>query len=276
MCDTDKVVKALTGENEELRQRIILDVGRFTVPLFAIGNSGIELAGTGTLFAYRGSNYILTATHVWKEKLRSASEVGIGIVADLTNRFSVEARSLVAVFPSHPAAWDRFGPDIAFLKIPAEYVGSISARKPFYSPAVDETFAPTNLERIEVCVLMGTPYALGTFSPLHADVQVNGRFIVDQIPYSEQNGQDYFDIEIDTSPPGTPKTWGGVSGGGLWVVHVYCQCLTGKIEWSRSLQGLAFWEDVPGNDRVLIRCHGPKSIGAAFSLIQGAANTETS
>ena len=266
MCDPGKIAAALTGADEELRQAIILDIGRFTVPLFAIRDTGIELAGTGTLFTSGSSQYILTAAHVWKESLRSATKVGIGIQADITNRFSIDTRALVPIFPAHPTPWNRWGPDIAFLRIPSEDVGSINARRPFYSPAVDETVAP-NVERIEVCVLMGTPHAFGTFSPAHAGVQVNGRFIADEIPYSQQGEQDYFDIEIDTSPAGTPKRWGGVSGGGLWLVHIYCQCMTGKIEWARSLQGLAFWEDPIGDDCIVIRCHGPQSIRLAMSSL---------
>jgi hypothetical protein len=266
MCDLSKVAAALTGADDELRREIILDIGRFTVPLFAIRDTGIELAGTGTLFTSGGSQYILTAAHVWEEKLRSAAKVGVGIAADISNQFSIDAQVLVPCFPAHPTPWDKWGPDIAFLRIPSEHVGSISARRLFYSPTVDETVAP-KVDRIEVCVLMGTPEALGTFSPMHADVQVNGRFVIDKIPYSQRDEQDYFDIEIDTSSPGTPKSWGGVSGGGLWVVQVYCQCSTGKIEWARSLQGLAFWEHPSENDRQVIRCHGPKSIVLAMSSL---------
>jgi hypothetical protein len=266
MCDVSKVVAALTGTDEELRRRIVLDIGRFTVPLFAFGDSAIDLAGTGTLLDWQGSKYILTAAHVWKEKLSSALKVGVGIASDLTNKFSIETRTLVPFFPRHPTPWDERGPDIAFLRIPSEFVGSIEARRSFYSPIVDETVAP-NIDRIEVCVLMGTPYALGTFTPMHADVQVNGRFIADKIPYNQQGEQDYYDIEIDTSPPGTPKTWGGTSGGGLWVVQAYCQCSTGKIKWARGLHGLAFWETQVGNDRVVLRCHGPISIRSAVSML---------
>jgi hypothetical protein len=268
VCDANKVVAALVGNDEELRREIVLDIGSFTTPLFAIGDSCIELAGTGTLFAYRNSKYILTAAHVWREKLKSAARVGIGIQSDIDNRFSIEANAIVPCFPVHPVPWDRWGPDIAFLRIPKEHVGSINARRRFYDPEVDDKVAPPNVDRVEVAVLMGTPQALATLTQMHADVQVNGRFVVDKIPYSERGEQDYLDIEIDTSPPDTPKTWRGVSGGGLWVVHVYCQCETGKIEWTLGLQGVAFWEDCTGEDRVVIRCHGPKSIRLATSCLQ--------
>jgi hypothetical protein len=239
MCKVDKVVAALTGTDDSLRQKVVLDIGRFTVPLFSLDDKRIELAGTGALFAYRDSKYILTATHVWKEKLRNAVQIGIGIEVDINNRFSIDPQALVPYFPVHPTPWNEWGPDIAFLKIPTELVGSIEARRSFYNPAVDETVAP-NVDRVELCVVMGTPHELGVFTPTHADVQVNGRFVVDPIPYSQQGEHDYFDIDIDTSLPGTPKHWGGVSGGGLWLVHVYCECSKDKIEWARSLQGVAF------------------------------------
>lgn len=266
MSDRSEVEAALTGENYELREEITLDIGRFTVPLFAIKDEGIELAGTGTLIAVRGVHFILTAAHVWKVGLKSATKVGIGTEPNLTNRFSIDTKALVPVLAPNPAPWDKWGPDIALLRIPPEYVGSISARRSFYTPPDDEKFAIDG-DVFEIRVLMGTPHEFGRFSGMHADLLVNAKFIWEETPYIQANDQDYFDVEIDTSPEGTPKKWGGVSGGGLWLVYVYCKRQKGKIEWTSRLQGLAFWEEPIGKDRVVIRCHGPKSIGVALSLI---------
>jgi hypothetical protein len=117
---------------------------------------------------------------------------------------------------------------------------------------------------------MGTPHALGTLTTTHADVQINGRIIFDDIEYKTRGEYDYHDVGIDTSSPGTPKTFGGVSGRGLWLVHAYCSCSTGGIDWNLSLEGVAFYELPDENDRVVIRCHGPKSISAGLQL----ANTQ--
>jgi hypothetical protein len=101
---------------------------------------------------------------------------------------------------------------------------------------------------------MGTPGELGTFTQIHADVQIMGRFVE---PQPQDHGEyDYFDFEMDSSSPGMPKSWGGVSGGGLWRVLVYHSPETGKIDWAQRLKGVAFWESAiissrcPTNDHL--------------------------
>jgi hypothetical protein len=259
-------VATLSGPDYELRYRIIRDIGGFTVPLFKTISKEIELAGTGMLFTDRGSHYILTAAHVWEEKLKSAVKIGIGIQEDIANRFFVERALLVPCGPPIPSVWNEWGPDMTFLRIPEGLVGSINARRVFYSPTVDGIATPAN--PVEVWLLMGTPAALGTFTPAHAEVQVNGRFVGGgDVGYKTRGQLDYFDVKMDTSSPGTPKDFGGVSGGGLWRVQVYCSSSTGKIDWARSLEGVAFYQ-LPGeNGSTVIRCHGPQSIARAFSAI---------
>jgi hypothetical protein len=82
--------------------------------------------------------------------------------------------------------------------------------------------------------------------------------------YTSRGEYDYFDVGVDTSDPGMPKTFGGVSGGGLWKVRAYCSCSAGRIDWVRSLEGVAFYELDADNDRRIIRCHGLKSVLAAM------------
>ena len=266
MCDRSKVVAALSGADYELRWRIIRDIGSFTVPLFMVVGRGIELAGTGTLFTDRDFHYILTAAHVWEEKLKSAVKIGIGIEEDIANRFFVDPQILVPCGPPRPSTWDAWGPDMTFLRIPDGLVGSMKARRVFYSPTVDGVATPVN--PVEVWLLIGTPGALGTFTPAKADAQVNGRFVGGgDVDYKTRGQFDYFDVEIDTSSPDTPKDFGGVSGGGLWRVEVYCSSSTSKIDWARSLEGVAFYQ-LPGeNGSRVIRCHGPQSIAWAISAI---------
>jgi hypothetical protein len=136
MCDPNEVVTALRT-SAELRQRIIRDIGSFTVALFAISDKKIELARTGTLLTFGGLYYILTAAHVWEEKLRFSAKVGIAIAEDIVNKFSVDTRTLVPCGPPRPTTWGEWGPDMTFLRVLAEHLASIKARRVFYNPTVD-------------------------------------------------------------------------------------------------------------------------------------------
>lgn len=266
MCERGKVLAALTGVDYELRERIIRQIGSFTVPLFRVVSKEIKVAGTGTLFAVRGSHYILTATHVWEEKLRSAEKIGIGIQEDVDNRFFVDPNTFVQCGPPRPRAWNEWGPDMTFLRIPAGLLGSINARRVFYSPTLDGVTTPA--DPLEVWLLIGTPADLSTVTPGYVKAEVNGRFVFGcHVDYKRRDQLDYFDVKVNASSPGALKDFGGMSGGGLWRVEVYCRSSAGEIDWARSLEGVVFYQLPEEDGSRVIRCHGPQSIAWAISAI---------
>jgi hypothetical protein len=73
---------------------------------------------------------------------------------------------------------------------------------------------------------------------------------------------DFVDIPIDTTRPDVAANFKGVSGGGLWRVYI-SKGTDGKTQTFKILAGLAFWQD-QRNSSLLIRCHGPQSIGAVL------------
>ena len=71
--------KTLASENSGLRERIVRNLGDYTVALVGITNAPerLRLAGTGTFFTVNGADYIMTARHVWDEVLAKVDIVGI-------------------------------------------------------------------------------------------------------------------------------------------------------------------------------------------------------
>ena len=264
MCDPSELETTLRG-SEELRQRIIRDIGSSTVALFAVFASKegdrLELAGTGTLVVLGASYYILTAAHVWEEVLKSAAKLGITLTDNINHRYLMDVKTIVPHALARPQNWGEWGPDLVLLRIPSEYVGGIKAFQFFYDLTVNGSTA-LGVDHVETRVLMGTPKVRGKFTQTHADVEINGLFVNSDAPCETRGDFDYFDLEIDRSIPGLPENFGGVSGGGLWKVSVYCSCSTGRIDWVRTLEGVAFYDLVIESGRRIIRCHGPKSIVA--------------
>jgi hypothetical protein len=80
---------------------------------------------------------------------------------------------------------------------------------------------------------------------------------------------DYHDFDIDLSLPG-PRSFGGVSGGGLWRVWLYRTTPDGEIDWKISLHGVAFYELPIVNERRIIRCHGGRSVETTIRCIDAA------
>jgi hypothetical protein len=264
--DPHEIEAILRSETSGLRDKIVRNLGDFTVALFGISGAPQErlrLAGTGTLVVLDGRRFILTALHVWEEVLKTADKIGITMKEDIVH-CTVIGRSAVEPFgPPKPAAWNEWGPDLVLLSVPAADVGRISAYRSFWNVTAQRDI---NAAVLESLVLMGTPAALGTFTETFADVQINGMFLGPEAQHT-QGEFDYLDYEIDLSLA-VPRDFGGVSGGGVWQVYIYWVPLTGEIDWRMSLHGVAFFQLPIIAERRTIRCHGPESIRAALRLIQ--------
>jgi len=264
--DPREIEPILRSETSGLRDRIVRNLGDFTVALFGISgrpDETLRFAGTGTLVLVEGRLFILTALHVWEEVLKSADRIGITMKEHVVHRTVIERAAVVAYGPPKPPSWSERGPDIVLLSVPTEDMGRISAYRSFWNLTgrVD-----VNAEVLEMRVLMGTPAALGTITEKNADLQINGMFLGPETMCTI-GSFDYLDYEIDHSFPGVPRKLGGVSGGGIWFVWLYWA--DEKVDWKMSLHGVAFYGLPINEQRSILRCHGAQSIYAAVRCASG-------
>jgi hypothetical protein len=261
-----EIASILRDEKSGLRERVVRNLGDFSVALLAIYNGSSErlaLAGTGTLVVIEKAHFILTARHVWDEVLSKADQIGLTLKPEIDHKYGV-ARKEFAVFGlPKPAEWNEWGPDLILLRIPAESVGTIGAYKSYWNV---QGRIDINAEVLEVMVLMGTPAALGEFTDTHAELQITGMFLGPE-KVQERDGFDYLDYEIDLSFAEVPRNFGGVSGGGVWRVYLYCS-QDGEIDWKMSFHGTAYYQLRIVDEHRPIRCHGPKSITAVLNTIR--------
>lgn len=246
--------------NVDLPSRIVRNIGSSTVALFALfhehGKDRLELAGTGSLVNVAGLYGILTAAHVWEEGLKKAVKFGISRTENINHKYLLDVKAIVpTVLKPVANKWGEYGPDLAFLPIPTVCVGEIQASQVF-----EDLKAPPKMlgvEALECWFAIGTPKELGTFTQGHASVAINGGRVN---PEYVSGDADYYDFEVDTGSPGSPKSYGGYSGGGLWRVLVYSSPTTGKVDWAARLKGVIFWEFPDKDGRRTLRCHGQDSI----------------
>jgi hypothetical protein len=266
MRDAGEIGPILQSEASGLRDKIVRNLGDFTVALLAIYGSPHErlrLAGTGTLVVLEGKHFILTALHVWEEVLKTADQIGITMKEDIVHCTVIDRHAVAPFGPPKPAVWNEWGPDIVLLSVPNEDVGRIGAYRSFWNLAGQRA---VNAEVLEVGVLMGTPAESGMFTETYADVQINGLFLGPETQ-QERGEFDYLDYEIDLSLA-VPREFGGVSGGGVWHVYLYWVPSSGEIDWKMSLHGVAFFQLPIIAERRTIRCHGPRAIQAAMLHIR--------
>ncbi|MCU1305881.1 MAG: hypothetical protein JWN45_576 [Acidobacteriaceae bacterium] len=251
-------------DSDELKHEIVRDIGSFAVALLAVFPSPqgdmLRLAGSGTLVNFGEDHAILTAAHVWEEVLKSAAKFGITVTENIDHRFLIDTNAIVPLRLQKPTGWNEWGPDIVLLRIPNEFVGKINAHKSFYHPTIDG-IAKFDSNHVEMWMLMGAPSEFGKFTQNHADLEMQGTFLGDEIPH-ERNGFDYLDFRISVPSPGVPQSFGGVSGGGLWKVMLY---YSNKIQWARNLEGVAFFELPIEAGKRTVRCHGPETVSSMLS-----------
>jgi hypothetical protein len=259
----DELEKRLR-ESSEFRETIGCDVGTYAVALLGVfderGGERLRLCGSGTLVNEEDHHYILTAAHVW-EVLQRSRQVGITAKENLDHRFLIETGAMVASSTEKPAMWGEWGPDLAYLLLPAGYVGQIEAHQGCFYNLVRRRQDAPDCDHIETWLLLGTPAALGDFTPTHADFYMVGHY--SRVESRHQRGEfDYLDLDVDTSLPGVPQNFGGLSGGGLWRVRIWSSSCGDRVEWLPSLEGVAFYQFPPVGDRRVVRCHGQESIRA--------------
>jgi hypothetical protein len=116
----------------------------------------------------------LTACHVWEEELRKAEEeelrkaekVGLTLREGDVHQLYIDINTIVATGLPEPNEWNPWGPDLVFLRIPPEHVGSLKAFRVFYATPKTSPQIPT-AEYIQMWALIGAPAARSA-SPLQS------------------------------------------------------------------------------------------------------------
>lgn len=273
MSDIREIQSELNAEPSPLREQIVRGVGGFTTALMGVAGSGpnetLHLAGTGTFVTDTKSHYILTARHVWEKKLKGSMGVGLTFTEDLDHKYFIPIKAIEVSGPTPPDKWNEWGPDLVYLKVPSEVVGTISAHKSFYrlgQPPMAQAASNDGIECIELHMLMGTPYEQGTFTDKHADLQITG-MLQGISKRHDREGWDYLDLEMDLTQKEVPQDFGGVSGGGLWELLVFRLKDSKKTTWKELLEGVAFYQFDPINSTRIVRCHGANSILKGFPAV---------
>jgi hypothetical protein len=251
------LMKKDSGVFEEL----LAPVRHYTIAFVSIPDSPKDYPwprGTATLVTISGSHYFLTAEHVWR-KLKEFRLIGITLVPEIDQRFTIPTSHLMPVGPRRPAAQNE-GPDIVLLKIPEAKLGEIKARKSFYPLEPVPQRPGIEVTGIEVAILLGAPGESAEATPGNLDMTIQGMMADHKAKKLTKGRYDYIDSKEYFGAHGFPKSYGGFSGGGLWHVQVYFDSKTNERKERCRLAGMAFYE-FPGKRKYrVIRCHGARSI----------------
>jgi hypothetical protein len=248
-----------------------------TVCDYAVGflKDATEPAGTGT-FVKLGNVYgILTAGHVLEPF--PLNEGVVGLVRFPTIEPALQNYKLNLAHTDRTCLWngkDGDAPDLAFLKIPEldgralEAAGAV-----FYNLGIERKFEPgTPGNRIsQAYAIVGV---VGEWTEIvdatHGKgkkLVVGGLFGDARITNTFKEGKtELVELEINyETSPRVPKSYGGVSGGALWELHVELGPRDKVVKVNKRLHGVAFRQS---GDHRLITCNAAPSIDVLVEKIR--------
>ncbi len=268
---TELTLKEFAGD---LKQRVIDLIGPYSVGLLGVfeGKTEDEVAfvASGTLAEIDGNKGILTAQHV-SDMIRPRTCKYLGLM--LSAR---EPRVVIdTTYFQKPIAMTRTvnrgkGPDLSFVVLPdTPELSWLKAKKSFYMLSREREDMLNEVDTLVSCcwALFGCPFERTEVEYKCAtrikELQVQGMIALSNVENEwSEGGYDYVDVAVRYGPDDTgPVDFGGVSGGGLWLLPLRKNLNTGLVECERAhLCGVAFFQTDRERVPKSIRCHGSQSI----------------
>lgn len=247
-------------------ERSLLQYSVALIPMYcgsstSDGQGKLAHPGSGTLVTTDNGHFILTAAHVWEELAKSDGiGLNLSLQSDTYDNFVIETKHL------NPTATvrdnDEFGPDLCMLRIPIARLALIQSRKIFYNLTVEKTEALATLADppFSAWAIVGTPRDLGQINESETQGTFNHHvFQIGRPERLSRDDHDYLEFKVYDHPP-APRSFKGVSGGGVWRVLVENNLVSRPV-----LEGVAFYQSPVQNEIRIIRCHGRHSIDHAIS-----------
>jgi hypothetical protein len=244
---------------EDLLDAIREQLACFTVGLVQrVEGAGSKVVGSGVLISIEGRRGILTCGHVAKE-YDELLEIGlVRFIAGTQQRRIVNIADAHHIIVCSSDDWTEKDADLAFTYLNPEVAESIAAQSVFLN-------IEKNRERVEygepsghaVDVMFGMvaeysaePFIEGDrfISPMHAVIYM-GKM------HTEQTGLLRFQT-IDDNPEKLPKSFGGLSGSGLWRIN-FLDHGAGEFEIiEKRLCGIASWQMDKQNNKGAVAGQG--------------------
>lgn len=221
--------------------------------------------GSGTFVSIDGISGILTANHVTRN-LDGPCELGLSISTS-AHAYKIDKNYIRILDLAVPES-EEFGPDISFVVLPTQDVGTIKAFMSFHPLLPDRDMLlrdPPALDR-GIWFLCGVPAERTTEEPSQAGFDkviafqhFAGAGGVEK--HVMKGGHDYVEMTVHYSPSTSPPTtFGGMSGGGLWQVLIG-RTPDGEFHPIRDLlSGIVFCQSELGNKQRSVRCHFRRSL----------------
>jgi hypothetical protein len=214
---------------------------------------GVRMVGSGTLVQFRARRFILTATHVW-QTLRNHDAIHFTMAREMNHSTYINKDALTAYsLDDIPYQYlTPTSPDLTLLELNPIDANRIETRLGF--TPLNRAFKAREDELHQDILVAGAPGVLGKSEWDHLAFELRAVFANGEIREETEGDLAFITIKPSQDEDSPIEAWGGMSGGGLWLVSYFPKA-DGEIDYDAFLLGVAFFQI--GEE---IRCHSRKSI----------------
>jgi hypothetical protein len=251
----------------DLLPNTMREIANFTVGIVI----GDDLLGSGTLIDMGRRRGILTAHHV-ASRVMKADDDALGlVVADHPHRLCVRPSLLAHTIIGAPPSSEDWRPDLSFLGIgDHKLLGTLASKKSFVymDKRSDQSFAAYPRREELWWFVAGFPAEFS--SRINAErrketLTKSSNFVgqATLLQHFEQGDYDYLRLRLYDPAHGFPLNYGGVSGGGIWMVPLEMNPDKGPHTAKAAelfLAGVCCYQHEPLPDGREVEGHGPRSL----------------
>jgi hypothetical protein len=234
----------------------------FNIPIAGVEKDELQTAASGVCISVSGHACVLTAYHVLyggEGKPGILDFPGVSLLSSRWDRQTVYPKNWFSSVRIAGPPRGENGPDLAALILPDRLKSDLEARaRSFYNMDLHKTDSENVALDDETLgwILAGIPKE--RWRDEEEGIGVEHLFGRSSYPKRHtHDGFEFLDIRASYVPPcNPPKSFEGMSGGGLWALR------HGKNaeDWKVILMGIAFYQMLPAETYCDVRCHGPADV----------------
>lgn len=207
---------------------------------------------------------VLTAKHVWEEFIKKKANK-ICFVYHAKKHYSKEELQYLNVYKP------EINIDICLIELPPNKVEDIKASSIFH-PIISDNFSNINDIKERIWITAGFPLEIQSEKDTTIDILRYPTHLV----HHQKIYEDWDIIELDVESNNTqlPKSFGGMSGGGMWNINLFYNDDSGKRKFRFEnnlkdflLVGVNYYEETPNGRVNKIRGVGPISIYSGMTKL---------
>lgn len=248
------------------------DINRFTsdstIALIGYDHNNQPIDGflaSGSLVIINSIYGVLTAKHVWQEFKKKATYLSFCVIGKI-HYIHEKIEHLNCYLPEDEV-------DICFIELPPTILGTIKAVRTFH-PIISNNFPDIEDIKHTICVTVGFPLIIQSKNDRRINIFRYYTHLTDYNKISEDWDIIELDIQTESAPYELPKSFGGMSGGGIWNFNCFYNDDTGVIKYfikhspkDAFIAGVNYYQKCSNNKVNRICGVGPVSIYSGMTKL---------